>query len=223
MRHPARALLVLLALFLLPAALLRAQGSAAAPAREEASLGLKLAVVPEVLYTHIPELKRGQGVLVEAIRPGSRAAELGLEPYDIVLAVGTAPVTCSEELPGKLRGLEAGEREVLQIIRGGKPFALTVASPAADRYSPPKSLFKPGGPPAVSVQIKPMSAGTLEVNLFYLNPSNEMERHALHGSLADIERQAADLAEQGQMSANIHDLVALALQRARGKAPATPR
>ncbi len=185
-------------------------------------LGLKLTAVPDALYAHLPALERGHGVLVETVKPGSRAAELGLKPYDIVLAVGTVPVKSGEALPGKLSALPQGEREVLQIIRGGKSFALTVASPATSAdatYSPPKSLFKPGGPPAVSVEHKPLPNGGLEVNLFYLNPSNKMQRQALHGSLEEIERQVAHLADQGQMSESVHDLVALALKRLRAKSP----
>ena len=119
------------------------------------------------------------------------------------------------------RRFHAGEREVLRIIRGGKEFALTVASAAsprsADNYMPPKSLFKPGGPPAVSVEIKPLVAGGMEVNLFYLNQANKMDRQALHSSLEQIEHQVADLAQQGQMSADVHDLVSLALKRLRAK------
>src|SRR5262249_23687261 len=153
-----------------------------APARDDAALGLKCSGVPELLYAHLPNLERGQGLVVEIIKPGSRAAELGLKVHDIVLAVGTAPVKSGDELQSKLTTLPPGEREVLQIIRGGNPFALTVASPAASadsNYSPPKSLFKPGGPPAVSVEVKPLPTGGMEVNLFYLNSSNKMERHAL--------------------------------------------
>jgi membrane-associated protease RseP (regulator of RpoE activity) len=193
-----------------------------APAFKEGAVpGLKLAAVPDALYAHLPTLDRGQGLLVDGIKPGSRAAELGLKPFDVIVAVGSSPVKSGDGLQKKLASLSAGEREVLRIIRGGKEFALTVASPASspstDNYMPPKSLFKPGGPPAVSVEIKPLVTGGMEVNLFYLNQANKMDRRALHGSLAQIERQVGDLAQQGQMPAEIHDLVALALKRLRSK------
>jgi len=210
-------LFLILALAVIPTAGLLAQQPA--PARDE--LGLKLVAVPEALYAHLPALEHGQGLLVETLKPGSRAAEFGLKPHDIVLAVGTTPVKSADELGRKVRGLPPGEREVLQIIRGGKPFALTVASPSAtaENYSPAKSLFKPGGPPAVSVEIKPMTRGSMAVNVFYLNAANKIERHELTGSLTEIERQVGTLAENGTMPANIHDLVSLALKRARTKAP----
>jgi C-terminal processing protease CtpA/Prc len=193
------------------------------PPPDAAGLGLKVTAVPEALYAHLPALEQGKGVLVRAIDPGSRAATLGLKTYDIVLAVGTTPVHNGQDLRARLVSLPPGEREVLQIVRGGKPFALTVATPksvaATEGYMPPKSLFKPGGPPAVSVEIKPLAAGALEVNLFYLSTSNKMERRQLQGSLETIEHDVADLAQKGQMSDNVHDLVSLALKRLRTKAP----
>ncbi len=216
--RPARLVLFLLTIAILPTAGLLAQQ----PVRDE--LGLTLVAVPDALYAHLPSLQRGKGLLIETLKPGSRAAELGLKRHDILLAVGTTPVKGAADLRGKVRSLQAGEREVLQIIRGGKPFALTLASPsatpAAERYAPAKSLFKPGGPPAVSVEIKPLAQGSMAVNLFYLNSKNKMERHALTGSLAEIEQQVGTLADNGQMSASIQDLVSLALKRIRTKAPA---
>jgi C-terminal processing protease CtpA/Prc len=216
MRSPALSLcLVASSLF---AGSLFAQQPASAN-KEDNALGARLTAIPEVLYAHIPELPRGQGLLVESIKSGSRAAEIGLKAHDIVLAVGTAPVKSGADLQTKLGALPAGEREVLRLVRGGKEFALTVTQPATTEtaYTPPKSLFKPGGPPAVSVEIKPLSPGTMEVTLFYLNQSNKMERRALTGSLDSIEVQVGDLAKTGQMPANIHDLVAPALERLRPK------
>jgi C-terminal processing protease CtpA/Prc len=208
--------LILLALVAAPGAG-SAQQSGPAPIRDDTPLGIKLAAVPDALYAHLPTLERGQGLLVETIKPGSRAAELGLKAFDIVLSVGTSPVRSGEDLHGKLSTLQPGEREVLQIVRGGKQFALTVATPA-ENYIPAKSLFKPGGPPAVSIEIKPLKAdGAMEVNLFYLNQANKLDRHALHGSLDEIEHQVADLARKGQMPENIRDLVSLALMRLRTK------
>jgi len=203
----------------LSAVSLYAQQPGVAKKADYTGLGCRLTSVPDALYAHIPDLQRGQGLLVESVRAGSRAAEIGLKPHDIVLMVGTMPVKNGEELQGKLGALPAGEREVLRLIRGGKEFALIVAQPSTTdaTYMPPKSLFKPGGPPAVSVEIKPLAAGTMEVNLFYLNQANKMERRALNGSLESIERQVAELAKNGQMPANIHDLVAPALERLRTK------
>lgn len=213
----AHLVLFVLALTIIPAAGLLAQQ----PGPASDGLGLKLVPVPEALYAHLPALEHGHGLLVESLKTGSRAAEVGLKPYDIVLAVGTASVKSTRDLQQKLHALQPGEREVLQIIRGGKPFALTLASPGAtpmtDAYAPAKSLFKPGGPPAVSVEIKPLPKGAMTVNLFYLNSKNKMECRALTGSLTDIERQVGTLAENGQMSASIHDLVSLALERVRAK------
>jgi PDZ domain len=186
----------------------------------EVALGAQFCTVPDAVYAHVPALQRGQGLLVESIKAGSRAEEIGLKPYDVVLTVGTTPLKNGEEFKAKLSSLPKGEREVLQIIRAGKPFALTLSAAATTVYAPPKSLFKPGGPPAVSVEIKPLSAGNMEVNLFYLNEANKLDRRALRGSLDEIERQVSELAMMGQMPENIHDLISLALKRARTKGPA---
>src|SRR5947208_17163181 len=93
------------ALCLLTMTLLAAGGLAQPPGPAPADLGLKVTAVPEALYAHVPALEHGHGLLVETIKPGSRAAELGLKPYDIVLAVGTAPVKSGDELQRKLRSL----------------------------------------------------------------------------------------------------------------------
>jgi PDZ domain len=208
--------LILLALAAAPARG-AAQQPGPAPSRDDTPLGIRLAAVPDALYAHLPTLERGQGLLVETIKPDSRAADFGLKAFDIVLAVGTSPVKSGEDLQSKLSTLQPGEREVLQIVRGGKQFALSVATPA-ENYIPAKSLFKPGGPPAVSIEIKPVKAdGGMEVHLFYLNQANKMNHRALQGSLGEIESQVAELARQGQMPENIHDLVSLALKRLRTK------
>jgi hypothetical protein len=217
--HRTRVLLASLFVCTLSVVSLFAQQPGVAKKADENALGCRLTSIPDVLYAHIPELQRGQGLLVESVKAGSRAAEIGLKPHDIVVMVGTMPVKNGEELQGKLGTLAAGEREVLRLVRGGKEFALIVAQPSAKdaSYTPPKSLFKPGGPPAVSVEIKPLPAGGMEVTLFYLNQANKMERRALNGSLESIERQVSELAKNGQMPANIHDLVAPALERLRTK------
>src|SRR5437763_17054202 len=120
MRPGSMALLALTSILLLAGGLRAQQGP----------LGIKLVPVPDALYAHLPNLEHGQGLLVETIKPGSRAAEIGLKPYDVLVAVGTTPVKSGELIESKLTTLLPGEREVLQIVRGGKSFALTVATPA---------------------------------------------------------------------------------------------
>ena len=101
--HSARIGLLLLALTALPRIGLAQQTGT--PARNDAVLGLKLTAVPDALYAHLPTLEHGQGMLVDTIKTGSRAAELGLKPFDIVVAVGNSPVKSGDELQGKLAAL----------------------------------------------------------------------------------------------------------------------
>ena len=66
------------------------QATTAPPTDEEAwvvsGLGMRCASVPDELATHLG-LATGEGLLVMAVRPGSHAAQAGLEPYDVILSV----------------------------------------------------------------------------------------------------------------------------------------
>src|SRR5688500_3470884 len=119
--------LPLLALLLAP---LAGFAQSAPVARPASNLGLKLAPVPEALAAHLNDLRLGQGLLIESVRPDSPAAGFGLKKYDVVLAVGATPVKAADELIAKLRGLRPGESDVLRVIRGGRQIALSVATPA---------------------------------------------------------------------------------------------
>jgi membrane-associated protease RseP (regulator of RpoE activity) len=87
--------------------------------------GISLAKVDDTLRSHL-ELPEGQGAVVTAVAPESRAARAGLEPKDILLKVGDKPV--ADPLAFKRVVDEAGDAEVvLHVLRAGKP--KTVALP----------------------------------------------------------------------------------------------
>ncbi|TFV73344.1 PDZ domain-containing protein [Blastococcus sp. CT_GayMR19] len=62
----------------------------------------------------------GAGARVETVEPGSPAAEAGLEPGDVVTAVGERPVTTSTELTAAVRSQAPGEEVTLTVRRDGE-------------------------------------------------------------------------------------------------------
>src|SRR5579884_500198 len=79
--------LVALALVLLALPRGWAQPVERVPSEEEKGtyLGVLISPVPEVLYDQMPELPRGQGVVVSHVLPDSPAAQAGLLRHDILL------------------------------------------------------------------------------------------------------------------------------------------
>ena len=59
------------------------------------------------------------GVLVQTVVEGSPAQEAGLQPGDVVTAVGKERVRSVEAFLGALRGLQPGERVTLTRVRDG--------------------------------------------------------------------------------------------------------
>lgn len=209
---------------LLAAGVLSAQTTAPAP-----DLGLKVQPIPQVLVDHLAHLlPPGRGLLVETVRPGSRAAQIGLRRHDVILSVGAVPVAEARPLFDRLLSLKDGEREVLEVIRGGKKLALSWPnvvqySAVANAYIPPRSVTKPNGPPAVSVQVHPMTGNELGVTiLYYGRDSGKMASHSFRGSVASIERQVRTAADGGRIPADVYDLIGVALARLRSRSATPP-
>ncbi|MCV2489686.1 trypsin-like peptidase domain-containing protein [Geodermatophilus sp. YIM 151500] len=74
----------------------------------------------------------GIGARLVAIEPGTGAAEAGLQPGDVVTAVGERPITTSTELTAAIRSRTPGEGITLSVRRGGSTSTVEVTLGATD-------------------------------------------------------------------------------------------
>jgi S1-C subfamily serine protease len=66
------------------------------------------------------------GAVIRVIQPGSAADQAGLRTGDRVVAVDGQPVSGLGELAGLVRGYEAGDTVVLDVVRDGDPLEIEV-------------------------------------------------------------------------------------------------
>ncbi len=71
-------------------------------------------------------LQAGQGVLVQRVVEGSAAEKAGLERNDLILSVGGTSVGTPEELGEVVRGLGAGKKTEVAIVRKGERRSVSV-------------------------------------------------------------------------------------------------
>ena len=62
----------------------------------------------------------GQGVIVSRIRPGTPAAQMGLQPRDRIVSLNGQPVVAVDEFIAAIRGMNIGDEVQLSIDRGGE-------------------------------------------------------------------------------------------------------
>lgn len=193
----------------------RASSQESKPAEPTPPLGLSLSPVPEVLYTHLPHLSRGRGLVVEKVTPRSPAQQAGLQPHDILVSYAGKPIASEAEFRRLVRA--QGARSVpLAVVRRGRPVTLHVSLNPADDAAGAMGVVKPGGPPAVTVEAEPREGGKLNVTFFYFSDqTGRQERVTCSGTLPEIEKQVRDLGEQRQMPVRVQNLVDVALERIR--------
>jgi hypothetical protein len=94
------------------------------PEVAQAPFGLTLTGPDEVLSMHLG-LERGSGALVARVRPASQAAEIGFQPYDVILKVNGASVDLASAVQA-LRQAGTDERPLtVELIRRGQPLTLS--------------------------------------------------------------------------------------------------
>jgi C-terminal processing protease CtpA/Prc len=179
-----------------------------------AALGLRLTPIPDLLYEHLPRLKRGEGVVVEHVQPGSPAARAGLRRHDVLLSCDGRPLRGADDV-GRLG---TGRPVALVLLRGGKETTLevTLTVPPARPGDVVKGAIKPGGPPAVTVEAQRLEGGRLQITFsYYSHGTGKLERVTCSGSLGDIENEVRELGKQNKMPSRVQDLVDVALRRIR--------
>ena len=70
--------------------------------------------LPEAL-----KLKQAYGALVVQVEPGSPAEKAGLLLGDVILGIEERAIEGVDELRSALRGLPAGQKITLRVLRGG--------------------------------------------------------------------------------------------------------
>ncbi|MBI3267775.1 MAG: PDZ domain-containing protein [Planctomycetes bacterium] len=109
-----------------PADLKPAPAAAPAAGRPNRELGVVAEYIDAPLRAQLG-LQGEEGVLVSEIKSGSPAEKAGLARYDVILKVGGAPVTTQWEFRRLVQPkLASGRSFTLDLIRGGKPLAVTV-------------------------------------------------------------------------------------------------
>jgi S1-C subfamily serine protease len=85
---------------------------------EHAWLGIQpVALTPQIAAQY--GLPVETGALVADVVPGSPAADAGLEPGDVIVAIDEDPVATVEDLLGALRRREVGAEVVVHVARDG--------------------------------------------------------------------------------------------------------
>jgi hypothetical protein len=214
--------LVLVPVVSLPCALAQsASKTANARTKTETFYGLRLATVPEVLYSQLPKLPRGQGVLVEQVQPNSPASHAGLKLYDIVLSVSGKDIKDSDQFANLLRmdkPVKVDRSVQLVVLRAGKEMTLEVGQAALRRIVDPETSgyfrgnVKNGRPPAVSCKATAIGNNKIEVTFeYYPDGKGKLQKQTYSGSLEQIETKVNNLPKP------VQDLARVALKRLRAR------
>jgi hypothetical protein len=200
-----RVALLLTFLFLAPFGYAQTNKSASIP-------GLKLGKVPEVLYSQVPNIPSGKGLLVLRVEPDSPAARVGLAQYDILLSLGGKSLKDVDQFYRlAASGLQVPQMN-LRLVRGGKELNLHISTKTlASSDSSPTAILKPGGLPAVTVEAKPLEGNRMSVTFKYYAEGSKLKRVECTGSLDEIKKQVL---EQG-MPPRVQDLADVAIERLR--------
>jgi hypothetical protein len=146
-------------------------------------LGVLFSPVPEVLYDQIPDLPRGQGVVVTHILPDSPAAKSKVNRHDIVLEYDNTKINDCEHFARLIHADKPDRTVKLLLLRGGKQVTaevtlttgpvLRIAKSNATGTSKttddstPKGAVKPTGPGSVSVTALPLGENKIKLTIEY--------------------------------------------------------
>ena len=76
-------------------------------------------VTPRI--ARILDLERTTGVLVRDLDPGSPAAEAGLQPYDVIVAIDGETIETRDDYVGRIYDFRPGDVVRVRVLRDGQP------------------------------------------------------------------------------------------------------
>jgi hypothetical protein len=227
-----RYLLALTAVLVPALPALAAQAPASAGNEKGTFLGVLISPVPEVLYDQLPELPRGQGVVVSHVLPESPAAQAGLRRHDILLKYNDDKIRDCEHFARLIRAdraenkvklgvLRAGKRESIEVTLALGPvlrIAQAVRAGFKDSAEVARGTAKGGAPPSVSVAATPLDGGKLRVTIeYYQDGTGRLRTVTCEGTPSEVSREVKRLPGRVQSLAN------LALDRIRSRFEFRPR
>jgi membrane-associated protease RseP (regulator of RpoE activity) len=204
----ARFALAIILGFVVSLGVARAQPNSATTDEKGTYLGVLISSVPEVLYDQVPDLPRGQGVLVTHILPDSPAAKASLRRNDVLLEYDDTKIRDGEHFARLIQNDKPDRKVKLSLVRGGRSMTADVtlelgiplrivqnAKPAVPQPdNSPRGTAKTGSPPAVSVSATPLEGGRLKIAVeYYQDDTNRLKTVEYEGTIAEIESQIRNL------------------------------
>jgi len=119
-----------------------------------AGLGLTLTRASAVLRQQLA-IKRGAGLVVEGVAPGSRAARAGFAQHDVLVRLDDQLLLLPEQLDALLESAEPDAPLGCTVLRGGHEVVIPIANGAPVAARPERSTVASGGlrPTASSLAI----------------------------------------------------------------------
>ena len=173
--------------------------------------GLQVGSVPEALYAHLPQLKSGEGLVVEQVTAKSPAAQLSFARHDILLSYDGQALRDVDQFNRSILAVRKEQKAPLVLLRGGKELILDLALNSPDVLaSNVKGALKPGGPPAVAIECTYLDDGKMQMVLgYYAEKTSKLETVTCAGSLPEIEQQV----REHMLPARVQELVDVAIKR----------
>lgn len=107
-------------------------------------------------------LDRVTGVLVARIAPSSPAAEAGLEPGDVILAVDGRPIADAQELQYRLTTIGVGRNAKITVFRQGRTSTVAIALQPVPPFDPSELRNLTGETPLAGARVATISPALSE-------------------------------------------------------------
>ncbi|WP_182865145.1 S1C family serine protease [Rhodopirellula sp. JC639] len=99
----------------------RSAGLGDVPTTTQATLGIAVSSLPEMLSVHLAEvIDQGRGVLVADVVKGSPADKAGIQRFDILVRYDDQDLYSPEQLAKRIRNDQPGSTVALEFVRAGQ-------------------------------------------------------------------------------------------------------